>query len=139
MYVFLGHFNPHTIFSSFYSKINLNIIFPFTPVSHTLLRLQVIQPQYFLRVSNSIPQCVLHVRLSIIFQMITPNNTACAAPYSVIISIPTFPTARCTLALSHSVTVLVDFRPVQNDWQILRSIVFKQPICFLRNVSDDTQ
>ena len=50
------------------------------------------------------PQCVLHVRPSIIFQIVTPNNTAYAVPYSVIIYIlfPGFQHSPQHAALSHS-------------------------------------
>jgi hypothetical protein len=69
-------------FASFFSKTNFNVTCPFTPLSHTLFHRPVIQPLI------PRPLCVLRVRPSIIFQMITPNNDASAAPHSAIKSIP---------------------------------------------------
>jgi len=121
MYVFLSHFNPDIILTSFFSKISFNIIFPFTPVSHTLFHLQVIQPQYFLRVSNS--QSTVCAAYPAVHQFSDDHHQqhcfCSSSSWNYLHSLPrisTFPTVRCTLALSHSVTDFADFRPVQNGW-----------------------
>jgi hypothetical protein len=88
MYVFLGHFSADTTLIPSFSKIKFNIIFPYMPVSHTLFHLHVIQPQYFLRVSDTFPtMCATCAAVSHSWDdHSTTRNTASAAPQSVIIA-----------------------------------------------------
>jgi len=110
LYIFCSHVRTYSwaisIQTLFWHPFSLRSILILS--SHTLFHLQVIQPQYFLRVSNSSPQCVLHVRPSFILQLIAPSNTASAAPHSVIISIPAFPHSTLhsrTLSIRHWLSV----------------------------------